>query len=91
MLRAVAAAGVAEIDVTSFVPAQVVPQFADAEEVLGSVPDGVTVRVLTVNVRGRRAGRAGSRARCTDRPVRLPDLSQRAAQHRQPEAGPRRA
>ncbi len=52
MLEAVAAAGVPEIDVTSFVPAHVVPQFSDAEEVLGAVPAGVTVRVLTVNVRG---------------------------------------
>lgn len=52
MLRAVAAAGVPEIDVTSFVPAHVVPQFSDAEEVLGAVPADVTVRVLTVNVKG---------------------------------------
>jgi hydroxymethylglutaryl-CoA lyase len=54
LLRAVAAAGVTEIDVTSFVPASTVPQFADAEQVLAGVPDGVTVRVLTVNVRGAR-------------------------------------
>jgi hydroxymethylglutaryl-CoA lyase len=54
MLQAVAAAGVPEIDVTSFVPAATVPQFADAEQVLAAVPCDVTVRVLTVNVRGAR-------------------------------------
>jgi hydroxymethylglutaryl-CoA lyase len=54
LLRAVAAAGVTEIDVTSFVPASTVPQFTDAEQVLAGVPDDVTVRVLTVNVRGAR-------------------------------------
>jgi hydroxymethylglutaryl-CoA lyase len=52
MLRAAAAAGIPEIDVTSFVPAHVVPQFSDAEDVLGAVPADVTVRVLTVNVQG---------------------------------------
>jgi hydroxymethylglutaryl-CoA lyase len=54
MLQAVAAAGIPEIDVTSFVPAHVVPQFADAEQVLGAVPADVVVRVLTVNVKGAR-------------------------------------
>jgi hydroxymethylglutaryl-CoA lyase len=52
LVEAVAAAGVPEIDVTSFVPAHVVPQFSDADEVLAAVPSQVTVRVLTVNVRG---------------------------------------
>ena len=61
MVHAVAAAGVPEIDVTSFVPAQVVPQFPDAEEVLAAVPDDVATRVLTVNVRGAHRV-AGARA-----------------------------
>jgi hydroxymethylglutaryl-CoA lyase len=68
MLRAIAAAGVPEIDVTSFVPVHVVPQFSDAEQVLGAVPDGVTVRVLTVNVTGaRRVVQAHSQGRPVDR------------------------
>jgi hydroxymethylglutaryl-CoA lyase len=68
MIRAVAAAWVPEIDVTSFVPAHVVPQFPDAEEVLAAVPEDVTVRVLTVNVRGaRRAAEARARGTRIDR------------------------
>lgn len=54
MLQALADARVPEIDVTSFVPAHVVPQFGDAEQVLAAVPEHVRVRVLTVNVRGAR-------------------------------------
>jgi hydroxymethylglutaryl-CoA lyase len=62
LLRAIADAGVPEIDVTSFVPSHVVPQFGDAEEVLAAVPDGVLVRVLTVNVKGvRRLVDSGAR------------------------------
>ncbi|ODU07192.1 MAG: hypothetical protein ABS81_02510 [Pseudonocardia sp. SCN 72-86] len=65
MLRAIAAAGVPEIDVTSFVSAHLVPQFGDAEEVLAAVPGDVLVRVLTVNVKGAQrvaaAGAAGLR------------------------------
>jgi hydroxymethylglutaryl-CoA lyase len=45
-------AGVQELDVTSFVPTTVVPQFFDADQVLGGVDPGVAVRVLTPNVRG---------------------------------------
>ena len=68
MLHAVAAAGVAEIDVTSFVPAHIVPQFVDAEQVLSDVPGGVLVRVLTVNVRGaRRVAEARARGSRIDR------------------------
>ncbi|GAA1845501.1 hydroxymethylglutaryl-CoA lyase [Pseudonocardia ailaonensis] len=68
MLEAVAAAGVPEIDVTSFVPAHVVPQFGDAEEVLAAVPEQVLVRVLTVNAKGaRRVAAAHATGRRIDR------------------------
>jgi hydroxymethylglutaryl-CoA lyase len=52
MLSAIAAAGVPEIDVTSFVSARVVPQFADAEELLAAMDVDAAVRVLTVNLKG---------------------------------------
>lgn len=52
ILHAIAATGIDEIDVTSFVPSSSVPQFADALDVLAAVPDGVRTRVLTVNSRG---------------------------------------
>jgi hydroxymethylglutaryl-CoA lyase len=52
LVHAIAAAGFAELDVTSFVPASVVPQFGDALEVLAAVPDRLRTRVLTVNVKG---------------------------------------
>lgn len=52
LAEAVAAAGFPELDVTSFVPVAVVPQFADAADVLAAIPPSIAVRVLTVNVRG---------------------------------------
>lgn len=52
LLHAIDAAGVAEVDVTSFVPAHVVPQFADSEEVLKGFTGNAKKRVLTVNRRG---------------------------------------
>jgi hydroxymethylglutaryl-CoA lyase len=52
LVRAIVAARFTELDVTSFVPAAVVPQFADATEVLSAVPVGVRTRVLTVNMKG---------------------------------------
>jgi hydroxymethylglutaryl-CoA lyase len=52
VITAAAASGVGEIDAASFVPASVVPQFADAEQVLGGIDESVRIRVLTVNVRG---------------------------------------
>lgn len=52
VVDALVASGVAEFDVTSFVPAKLVPQFADRLDVLAAVPDGVAIRVLTVNERG---------------------------------------
>lgn len=52
VLHAVVAAGVAEADVTSFLPASTVPQMADAEEVLARLPSGLRARVLVVNLKG---------------------------------------
>ncbi|TQC47837.1 hydroxymethylglutaryl-CoA lyase [Rhodococcus sp. WS4] len=52
LLEAIVASGIQEIDVTSFVPPSVVPQFSDSLDVLGAVPDGVRTRVLTVNLKG---------------------------------------
>ena len=57
-IQAEAAAGVSEIEVTSYVPARIIPQFADAEEVthraLG-IP-GLTVSALIPNLRGAERG-----------------------------------
>lgn len=52
--RAAAAAGITDIEVTSFVPAKVVPQFADAEEVArGAIAiGGFTPSALVPNLRG---------------------------------------
>ncbi|MBI2293177.1 MAG: hydroxymethylglutaryl-CoA lyase [Betaproteobacteria bacterium] len=57
-IEAEAAAGVAEIEVTSYVPSKLIPQFADAEEVtrraLGVA--GLTVAALIPNSRGAERG-----------------------------------
>lgn len=53
-IEAELAAGVREIEVTSFVPARLLPQFADAEEVVAcavAMP-GLTVMALAPNLRG---------------------------------------
>jgi hydroxymethylglutaryl-CoA lyase len=52
LAEAIAAAGFPELDVTSFVPVAVVPQFADAADVLAAIPSSIAARVLTVNERG---------------------------------------
>ncbi len=48
------AAGIREIELTSFVPAKVVPQFADADELAKSLPQlgGVVVSALVPNLKG---------------------------------------
>lgn len=53
-IRAELAAGVREIEVTSFVPPKLIPQFADAEEVTTQAlaMDGLTVMTLVPNLRG---------------------------------------
>ena len=54
------AAGVREIEVTSFVPAKLLPMFADAEEVVRHALslDGLTVAALIPNLRGAERGLA---------------------------------
>lgn len=63
-IRALAAAGLQEIEVVSFVPPKLLPQMADAPEVLresSSIP-GVQILVLAPNLRGvRNAVDAGAR------------------------------
>ncbi len=57
-IQAEAAAGVPEIEVTSYVPAKIIPQFADAEEVTHralQIP-GLTVAALIPNYRGAERG-----------------------------------
>ena len=53
-IEAEAAAGVPEIEVTSFVPARIVPQFTDAEEVVEKALaiSGLTVTGLIPNMKG---------------------------------------
>lgn len=57
-IAAEAAAGVSEIEVTSYVPAKLIPQFADAEEVTVRALriDGLTVSALIPNLRGAERG-----------------------------------
>jgi hydroxymethylglutaryl-CoA lyase len=54
LIELLAASGLGRIEVTSFVRADVIPQLADAEQVLDaiSVPAGVAVSVLIPNERG---------------------------------------
>jgi hydroxymethylglutaryl-CoA lyase len=54
LIEQLGATGLRRIEVTSFVRADVIPQLADAEEVLGAVrlPDSVAVSVLIPNERG---------------------------------------
>ena len=57
-IRAEAAAGVREIEVTSFVPPKLVPQFVDAEEVVREalkIP-GLSVMALIPNLKGAERG-----------------------------------
>jgi hydroxymethylglutaryl-CoA lyase len=53
-IEAELAAGVREIEVTSFVPPKLIPQFADAEEVAAKALqlEGLTVMTLAPNLRG---------------------------------------
>jgi hydroxymethylglutaryl-CoA lyase len=57
-IAADAAAGIPEIEVCSFVPARVIPQFADAVEVATSAAriPGLTASALTPNFKGARIG-----------------------------------
>jgi len=55
LLNAILDAGVSEIDAASFVSPRLVPQFADRIELLQAIPEGVRIRVLTVNAKGAEA------------------------------------
>jgi len=57
-IRQEAAAGVSEIEVTSYVPRSLIPQFADAEEVTVKAKEipGLTVSALIPNLRGAERG-----------------------------------
>ena len=62
--RAAAAAGIPEIEATSFVPPHIIPQFGDAAEVAAGVSGltGTTISALVVNLKGAmRAFDAGLR------------------------------
>ena len=64
-IELLAAAGVREIEATSFVAPRAIPQLADADELLPRLPrdDGVRYPVLVPNLRGlERAEAAGARA-----------------------------
>jgi hydroxymethylglutaryl-CoA lyase len=66
-ISALAAAGVSEIEVGSFVPASVLPQLADTAEVVAharTIP-GLTVAVLVPNARGARAAIAAGAHKIT--------------------------
>ena len=57
-IEAEAAAGMSEIEVTSFVPPKLVPQFIDAEEVVRKALEipGLTVAALVPNLKGAERG-----------------------------------
>jgi hydroxymethylglutaryl-CoA lyase len=59
-IKAEAAAGVRDIEVCSFVPAKILPQFADAEEVTRGALQvkGLTVAALMPNLKGAERGAA---------------------------------
>jgi hydroxymethylglutaryl-CoA lyase len=60
LIDLLARTGLSRLEVTSFVRADVIPQLADAAEVLErvSIPDGVAVSVLVPNLRGLEAALA---------------------------------
>ncbi|MEO8716192.1 MAG: hydroxymethylglutaryl-CoA lyase [Acetobacteraceae bacterium] len=84
-IAAMAAAGVAEIEVGSFVPPRVIPQMADTEEVVREavkIP-GLTVIALVPNLRGaQRAYEAGAHKIST--PVSVSEGHSRANLNRTP-------
>lgn len=57
-IRAEAAAGVSEIEVTSYVPPKLIPQFADAEDITRQARGvaGLTVSALIPNLKGAERG-----------------------------------
>jgi hydroxymethylglutaryl-CoA lyase len=84
-IAAIAAAGVAEIEVGSFVPPKVIPQMADTDDVVrGSTGlAGVTVVALVPNLRGAQAAHAAGAAKITI-PVSVSEGHSRANINRTP-------
>jgi hydroxymethylglutaryl-CoA lyase len=83
-IAAIAAAGVAEIEVGSFVPPRVIPQMADTDDVVrGSLGLGVTVVALVPNLRGAQAAYAAGAAKITI-PVSVSEGHSRANINRTP-------
>jgi hydroxymethylglutaryl-CoA lyase len=71
LIDALARTGLARLEVTSFVRADVIPQLADAAEVLAriDVPDEVAVSVLIPNARGLEAALAARERSASPRPA----------------------
>jgi hydroxymethylglutaryl-CoA lyase len=84
-IAAIAAAGVAEIEVGSFVPPKLIPQMADTGEIVKSaltIP-GLTVVALAPNLRGAQAAHAAGVHRLTI-PVSVSEGHSRANTNRAP-------
>src|SRR5271168_3852117 len=71
LIDALARTGLERLEVTSFVRADVIPQLADAAEVLAriNVPEGVSVSVLIPNERGLEGALALHEAHRSERPA----------------------
>ncbi len=84
-IRALAAAGLREIEVGSFVPARVIPQMADTDAVVRAVAGlpGVTVTALAPNLRGAQAAYAAGADRVSV-PVSVSEGHSRANLNRSP-------
>jgi hydroxymethylglutaryl-CoA lyase len=84
-IAAIAAAGVAEIEVGSFVPPRVIPQMADTDEVVRGSTDlaGDAVVALVPNLRGAQAAHAAGAAKITI-PVSVSEGHSRANINRSP-------
>lgn len=84
-IAAIAAAGVPEIEVGSFVPARVIPQMADTETVVRASVDipGLTVVALAPNLRGAQAAYAAGAHRISV-PVSVSEGHSRANLNRAP-------
>ena len=84
-IAAIAAAGVREIEVGSFVPARVIPQMADTDAVVRAsigLP-GATIVALAPNLRGAQAAHAAGAARISV-PVSVSEGHSRANLNRSP-------
>jgi hydroxymethylglutaryl-CoA lyase len=85
-IAAIAAAGVPEIEVGSFVPARLIPQMADTAEIVQAavaIP-GLLVVALTPNLRGAQAAHAAGAHRVSV-PVSVSEGHSRANLNRSPE------